>query len=337
MKLNSDALFAHLEQNLLRAYLVSGDEPLLSGEAADAIRARARTMGVAEREVHFLERGSNWDDVRASAGNMSLFGARRLVEIRLPSGKPGIDGSAALVAMLEIDDPDTVFLILTPRLDRDAQNAPWVKAVEARGAWLQIWPIDADRIVVWLRTRSRRLNLDITSEGLDLLAERTEGNLLAAHQELEKLRLIAQGGRITADTILMTVADSARFDVFKLGEVVLAGETERALRMLAGLRAEGVEPTLALWALSKAVRDLWSAARGPGDSRPRAWPRQAAALEKGVRRASRLSFPALTIRAGRADRMIKGRLLGDAWDEMALLASDICARPAMRAPQTVLK
>jgi DNA polymerase-3 subunit delta len=337
LKLTPDALSTHLEQQLLRVYLISGDEPLLTGEAADAIRAGARAKGFTERDVHFLERGSDWDDVRASAGNMSLFGSRRLVEIRMPSGKPGVAGGAALVAMLESDDPDTVFLILTPRLDRDAQSSNWVKAVEARGGWVQVWPIDAERIVTWLRARARRSGLDVTSEGIEILAERTEGNLLAAHQELEKLRLIGQDGQITAETILASVADSARFDVFQLGESVLAGDTERALRMLAGLHAEGVEATLVLWALTKAVRDLWGAVTAPPGSRPRAWGRQAVALEKGTRRASRLPFSTLAIRAGRADRMIKGRLPGDAWDEMALLAADICGTPALRPPRSVLK
>src|SRR5580692_7366510 len=191
VKLNPDSLATHLEQHLLPVYLVSGDEPLLTGEAADAIRARARAIGFTEREAHFLERGSDWDDVRASAGNMSLFGSRRVVEIRLPSGKPGVSGNKALVALLEHEDRDTVFLILTPRLDRDAQSADWVKAVEAHGAWVQVWPIDIDRLVGWLRGRSRRLKLDATDEALELLAERTEGNLLAAHQELEKLTLLA--------------------------------------------------------------------------------------------------------------------------------------------------
>lgn len=337
MKLTTDALSGHLEQQLLRAYLISGDEPLLAGEAADAVRAAARAKGFQERDVHFMERGSDWDDVRASSSNMSLFGSRRLVEIRMPTGKPGVAGGAALVSMLEIEDHDTVYLILTPRLDRDVQSAAWVKAVDAKGAFVQVWPIDSERMTNWLRGRARRLGLDVAAEGIEVLAERTEGNLLAAHQELEKLKLVAQPGQITADTILASVGDSARFDVFQLGESVLAGDTERALRMLGGLRAEGVEATLVLWALTKAMRDLWGAVSAAPGARPKAWGRQALALEKGARRASRLPYSTLAIRAGRADRMIKGRLLGDAWDEMALLAADICGHPALRAPRSVLK
>ncbi len=335
MKLTPDAISTHVD--LLRVYLISGDEPLLTGEAADAVRARARAQGFTERDVHFLEKAADWDDVRASAGNMSLFGSRRVLEVRMPTGKPGTAGSAALISLLEMNDPDTIFLILTPRLDRDAQGASWVKAVETHGAWVQVWPVDADRLVTWLRGRARRLGLDVTAEGLELLAERTEGNLLAAHQELEKLRLIAPGDQVTADAILESVADSARFDVFQLGESVLAGDTERSLRMLAGLRAEGVEAVLVLWALTRAVRDLWACATAPPGSRPKAWGRQAAALEKGARRAARLPFAALASRAGRADRMVKGRLSGDAWDEMALLAAEICGRSPLRSPLSVLK
>ena len=251
MKLTSDSLATHLGERLLPVYLVSGDEPLLAAEAADAVRARARGAGFTEREVHFIERAADWDEVRASAANLSLFGARRVVEIRLASGRPGTAGNAALIALLEAPDPDTLFLILTPRLDRDAQGADWVRAVEAHGAWVQIWPVDSHRLAAWLRGRCRRLNLDASDEALELLAARTEGNLLAAHQELTKLALLAPAGRVTPDAVLAAVADSARFDVFGLGEAVLAGETARALRVLAGLRAEGTEPTLALWALSR--------------------------------------------------------------------------------------
>jgi DNA polymerase-3 subunit delta len=339
LKLTPDSLTSHLEQQLLPAYLVSGDEPLLTGEAADAIRARARATGFTEREVHFLERGSDWDDVRASASNMSLFGSRRLLELRLPTGRPGVAGNNALLALLERSDPDTLILILAPRLDRDAQGAQWFRALESRGGWVAVWPVEADRLVGWLRARCRRLRLEITDEALTLLAERIEGNLLAAHQELEKLRLLAPAGAITADDVLASVADSARFDVFRLSEAVLDGEADRALRVLAGLRSEGTEQTLVLWALTKALRDLWGAAASPpGAGRSRGgWQRQSAALDKAVRRAPRLSFRALTLRAARADRMIKGRLQGNAWDEMALLAADICGRPAVPAPRSMLK
>jgi DNA polymerase III subunit delta len=330
VKITPDTLAQHLAGQLLPAYLVSGDEPLLSGEAADEIRARARAAGFTEREVHFIERAGDWDDVRASGANLSLFGARRVVEIRMHSGKPGVAGGAALVALLKAKDPDTLYLILAPRLDRDAQGAEWVRTVDAVGAWVQVWPVEAQRLVAWLKVRCRKLALEADADALELLAARTEGNLLAAHQELTKLTLLAEGKRITAEAVLASVADSARYDVFQLGESVLAGATARALRMLAGLKAEGTEPTLVLWALAKSLRDLSNLASGAG-GRPQPWqrPGAAAALAHAQRRAPRLAVRDLARRASRADRMIKGRLPGDAWDELALLAGDLCAQPAM--------
>jgi DNA polymerase III subunit delta len=336
LKLTSDSLATHLAQRLLPAYLISGDEPLLSGEAADAVRARARAAGFTEREVHFIERNTAWDEVRASTSNLSLFGARRLVEIRLASAKPGAAGNNALVALAEARDPDLLLLVLAPRLDREAQGADWVRAIDARGGWLSVWPVDPGRLTDWLRERCRKLGLEASEEALELLAARTEGNLLAAHQELSKLVWLAPGASITADTVLASVADSARFDVFQLGEAVLAGETARALRMLAGLRAEGTEATLALWAITRALRDVWAA--HTGGTAPPAWQRRSAALAKALRRAPRLSFAALAQRAARADRMIKGKESGDAWDEMALLIAQLCGQPlkARDAPSMAL-
>jgi DNA polymerase-3 subunit delta len=330
LKLTSDSLAAHLAQRLLPAYLISGDEPLLSGEAADAVRAGARAAGFSEREVHFIERASDWDEVRASAGNLSLFGSRRVIEIRLGTARPGAAGNAALVALLEARDPDLLLLVMAPRLDREAQSADWVRSIETRGAWLAVWPVEANRLVDWLRGRSRRLGLEASEDALEMLAARTEGNLLAAHQELSKLLWLADGSRITADTVLASVADSARFDVFQLGEAVLAGETARALRMLAGLRTEGTEPTLALWAVTRALRDVWTA--HAAGAAPPAWQRRSAALAKALGRAPQLSFTSLARRAAGADRMIKGKLSGDAWDEMALLIAEMCGQPLQRRP-----
>jgi DNA polymerase-3 subunit delta len=245
--------------------------------------------------------------------------------------------SAAIVALLEAKDADRLLLISAPKLDRDAQGSEWVRAIEANGALVQVWPVDTSRLVGWLRTRAKRLRLNVDDDALEMIAERTEGNLLAADQELQKLRMIVRGDRVSLEEVLGSVADSARFDVFQLGECALAGDTSRALRMIEGLRAEGVEPTLVLWSLSKSVRDLWGAVHSPSGGRAPAWRRQTAALEQGQRRASKLHFGRLTARAARADRMIKGRESGSAWDEMALLAMDICARPIMALPRSVVK
>ncbi|HET7757796.1 MAG TPA: DNA polymerase III subunit delta, partial [Steroidobacteraceae bacterium] len=257
MKLTSDSLAAQLRDRLLPVYLISGDEPLLTGEAADAVRERARAAGFSEREVYFPERAPDWQELRGAARALSLFGSRRLLEIRLSSPRPGPAGNAALLSLLEAPGPDTLFLVLSPRLDRDAQGAEWVRAAEQRGAWVPVWPVDPARLVAWLRARARRLGIEAGDAALELLAERTEGNLLAAHQELGKLALLAGAAPVTPATVLASVADSARFDVLQLADAALAGEPARALRVLAGLRAEGTEPTLVLWALVRALHDAW--------------------------------------------------------------------------------
>lgn len=334
MKLTTDTLAAHLAQPLRNAYLISGDEPLLVAEAADAVRARARESGCSERETHFIERATDWDAVTSAVSNLSLFSARRIVEIRLASAKIGVAGGAALLKLVQLKDPDYLVLIIAPRLDRDAQNAAWVKAVESAGAWVQIWPVEDQRIVAWLQARCRRLRLQVADEALEVLAERTEGNLLAAHQELEKLRLLFPEAPVSAANVLASVADSARYDVAQLGEAAIAGDTARALHVLAGLRAEGVEPTLVLWAINRAVHDLWYAQAAPGGgAAPRGWQRQSAALAQGLRRVRDISFDRTTLRRERADRMNKGRLEGDAWEEMALLTAEFCTRALLPLPR----
>jgi DNA polymerase-3 subunit delta len=337
VKLTADALAVQLEQKLLPVYLISGDEPLLSGEAADAVRAAARAQGFSEREAHFIERGSNWNEIASSVQNLSLFASRRIIEIRLASAKPGVAGNAALLKLMQSGDADILVLIIAPRLDRDAQSAEWVKSAERLGAWISVWPVPAAELVAWLRTRSRKLGLKTADAGLELLAERTEGNLLAAQQELEKLALAGVGSEVSAEVVLASVADSARFDVSQLGEAALSGDAARALHVLSGLRAEGVEPTLVLWAVNKALRDLWHAEHAGGGAAPRGYQRQAAALAQGLRRARGMAFGRLTLRAERADRMIKGRLRGDAWDEMALLTAEFCTRPLLPLPRNIFK
>jgi len=337
MKLALDNLGAHLKQaaqrgQLAATYLVSGDEDLLVGEACDAIRAAARQAGYSEREVHFPERNADWADIVASAGSMSLFGDRRLIELRF-SGKAGKEGGAALQSLIAREGDDTLLLLITPRLDFAAQSTAWVKAVEAKAAWLPIWEVGPRQLEGWLSQRLRAAGLDPSADAVTLLAARVEGNLLAAQQEIEKLKLLVPAGRLDAAAVLSAVASSARYDVFALSEAVVTGDAARALRVLAGLRGEGTEPTLVLWAITRELRNLWSLKQGDDPSR-RPWPRltsaQLAALERARPRASRLPFARLSSRALRADRMIKGRLAGDPWDELTLLCAEFCGLRPVR-------
>jgi DNA polymerase-3 subunit delta len=309
VRLTLDALAAHLAGQLLPAYLVSGDEPLLTGEALDAIRERARATGATAREVFFIERGNAiWDAVLQAAQSLSLFAERRILEIRMPTGKPGSTGAAALARLLDSAGPDLLVLIATDRLDRESQEAAWVRAVQARGAWLPVWPVERARLPQWLRARLASAGLTADSEALALLAERSEGNLLAAKQEIDKLALLLPPGtRVGVPEIIAGSTDAARFDVFQLGEALRARAAARALRILSSLRAGGTEPTLVLWAV---LRELRSAA-----------PAGARALR-------------LTARAAAVDRLAKGLASGDAWDELAWLALELCgpARLPLLAP-----
>ncbi len=326
LKLSLETLHRHLSGAPVPAYLVSGDEVLLVGEAADAIRAAVKHAGYLEREVFFIERVADWDAVRASTNNLSLFGSRKLIELRLPSGKPGTGGANAIVQLLARAGTDNVFLMLTGKLEREQSGSTWVKAFENTGAWLPVWPIELDRMPQWLNARAASQGLKLDEAAVQFIVERTEGNLLAAQQELEKLKLTVAHGTADLAAVQASIGDSARFDVFQLGEAALAGEVTRALRILAGLRSEGVEPTLALWSLAREVRNTWGTTQSEGLN-ARSWQRQSAALDNAKRRAARLPYARLAARISRADRMIKGQHRnGDPWDEMSLLIVEFAGR-----------
>ncbi|MEZ5459332.1 MAG: DNA polymerase III subunit delta [Steroidobacteraceae bacterium] len=333
MKLGLDSWSSHLRgPELAPAYLVSGDEPLQLGEAVDALRARARELGFTERAVHFVERGFDWDVLRNDASSMSLFGDRRLLEIRMPSGKPGTQGAAALQALLDPPAADVVLLVITDKLDFATQKAQWLRAIEAAGVWLNVPEVAPARLAEWLRGRCRAAGLSSDDDALRLLAERVEGNLLAAHQEIQKLALLHPGARLDVDMIAGGVADSSRFDVYALGDAALVGDTARALHILDVLQGEGVEPTLTLWALTREMRTLW--ALRTGSSLPPRGYTPPALLDRARPRVARLSFARLIARAARTDRMIKGRLHGDPWSEMMLLVAELCGQ-RMPAPAPI--
>lgn len=318
VKLGSDSLAAHLARQLTHAYLVSGDEPLLVGEAADAIRQAARNAGFTDRQVFFGERGFDWSELRGESASLSLFAERRILEVKLPTGKPG-DGAAVLQALVERPAADQLLLVVSSQLDRTAQQSEWVRAFEREGAWVPIWPIDIARLPAWIEARLQRHGLAITRDAAQLLAERVEGNLLAAQQEIDKLALLLEGGAVDVSTLESAVARSARYDVWKLQDAVLRGDSARALRILSGLQDEGEEPTLILWALSSGLRAVWNAAGG----RPAVphWQRPPAGLADANRRIGLPLIAELVDEAATVDRTIKGRASGDPWDALARLVA----------------
>jgi DNA polymerase-3 subunit delta len=321
VKLSGDNLAASLARQLQTIYLVSGDEPLLVNEAADAIRAAARKQGFEERELHVVERGFDWQGLLADSRSLSLFAQRKIIEIRMANAAPGEQGADAIVELAEQASPDTLVLIITGKLDGRTQGSRWVSAVEKRGVLVQVWPIDLPRLPAWIRERLGRHKLQAEPAAAALLAERVEGNLLAAHQEIEKLALLLPPGPISAETVVDAVADSARFDVLQLGEAAMRGQTARALRILEGLRGEAVEPTLVLWAVNK---DLQWIARARslmrrGQSAESAmnalyvWRPRQAAMAQALGRMNRQTLRNLIVDAERVDRTIKGVEKGDAW------------------------
>ncbi len=258
MRLTADQLPTALTRGLAGTYLVSGDEPLLVTEAADAIRAAAKSAGHVDRLVFHVDRSFSWDDFRAETQSLSLFSDRRVLELRMPGGKPEKGG--ALLAELAVRPPaDTVLLVVTEKLDKKAGDAAWVQAIAQHGAWVTVRSVATDALPEWLSARAKRAGFELAPAAAQLIAGRVEGNLLAAKQELENLKLLAAGGRISAELVLGSVADSARYDIAQLAEAASAGDAARALHILDGLRSEGFEPTLVLWALVRAVRGLWQA------------------------------------------------------------------------------
>ncbi|HZF26160.1 MAG TPA: DNA polymerase III subunit delta [Steroidobacteraceae bacterium] len=323
MKLNADSLPGHLTRDLKSAYLISGDEPLLAAEATDAIRHRARESGYTERQVFFVERGFDWNALRNESQSLSLFAERRVIDVRMPGGKPG-DGAELLQSLVENPAPDQLLLVSCGRLERQTLQSGWVKAFEQQGAWIQIWPIDLARLPDWIAARMRARGLVAEPGAAELLAERAEGNLLAAQQEIDKLALLVKPGAVDAAALSQVVADSARFDAFQLGDAALRGDARRALRVLDGLRGEGVEPTLVLWVLSRELRALWQHLSQERSGRsPPAWQRPNPALLAAAQRARNLNISELVSLAVRADRTIKGRQMGDPWDALAMLVAQL--------------
>jgi DNA polymerase-3 subunit delta len=318
LRISADQLSASLARALAPVYLVSGNEPLLVAEAADAVRAAARAAGYAERTVFFIDRSFAWDELRHASRSLSLFAERRLFELRMPSAKP--DKGAQLLAELAAEPPpDVVCLVVTGKLDKKAGDAAWVRAIEKRGVWIPVWPVEAAALPGWLRARAKQMQLDMEPDAAQLIALRVEGNLLAAKQELEKLCLLANGAPISSDLVLQSVGDSARYDVFQLAQAAAAGDAARALRVLVGLRSEGVEPTLILWALVRELRGLWQAQerdRLRSTVRGSGWNLAAAPSPRALTRLKGLPLAQLLVEAGRTDRIIKGLAQGDAWSAL---------------------
>jgi DNA polymerase-3 subunit delta len=329
-------LEARLAQGLAPLYLIHGDEPLVALESGDAIRAAARRQGIEERETIVVEPHFRWDGFLAANASLGLFSNRRLVDLRIPSGKPGIEGAKALEAYAANPNPDNVTLITLPRIDRQGQSSAWFTALAARAIVVAVQPLEREALPRWIAARLARQKQKASPETLAFLADLCEGNLLAARQEIEKLALLLPEGTLNHEAVEAAVADVARYDVFAASEAWLGGDAERAVRVLGVVRAEGEGPQLAVWSLGEDLHAIAAIQSMVREGTPlasalrnvRVWGKRQQAMEKAVRRVRGDDLVRFLVALSRIDAMSKGMASGDAWDEITALALAIAGRPA---------
>jgi DNA polymerase-3 subunit delta len=332
MQLRLEALDGHLAKNLAQLYVIASDEHLLALEAADRIRKAARAQGYTERDVLSVERTFKWGELLAANQALSLFGDKKLIELRIPTGKPGKDGSAALQAYAKDLSPDNLTLITLPKLDWQTAKASWVTALQQAAVYIDIPNIERAQLPAWIGNRLAAQGQSAERQSLDFIADRVEGNLLAAHQEIQKLGLLHEPGKLTFEQVHDAVLNVARYDVFKLSEAMLTGDTARLVRMLEGLKGEGEALPLVLWAVAEEIRTLLKLKSGMSQGRPlnallkeyRIWGPRERMMEPALRRVSLATLEAALQEAAQVDRMVKGlrakKFAGDAWDAMLQLA-----------------
>ena len=342
MRIKPEGLSNDLSRGLKPCYLISGDEALLSGEAADLIRLEARNQGFEERQIFHADR-VNWDDFLSGAQALSLFADKRLVELRIPNSKPGAEGSRALVQFVGSIPEDMLLLVITGKLDRNQQKSKWVRTLENSGGHIQVWPVDQKYMPDWLAQRLRAKGIQAEREAVNILAERVAGNLLAAQQEVEKLALLTSG-HLDAKTMADMVVGSARYDVFNLADHCLAGNAREAITNLQGLREEGTEATLVLWALTKEVRQLVQIkdACANGQSLTAAirsagvWQKRQPLFHGAARRTDLEQVAELLKLCKLCDRAIKSNFHGAPWLKMKSLVMGLSGRPAVPVSLEIL-
>lgn len=335
MRLRFGQLSEQSARSLSPVYLVCGDEPYQLGEAVRLVREQARRAGFDEREVLDQDGNFDWGQLAASAASMSLFSARKLIELRVSSVKLGKDGGSAVRAYCERPCPDNMLLIVAPALERREMEAQWVSAVDRVGAVVQVWPLKERELIAWLGERLRAAGLEPGTGVAELLAERVEGNQLAAAQEIEKLVLLREAGPLVLDDLLGNLADNARFDLFALTDAALTGERARTQRILSVLRGEGTAETLVLWVLARELRMLAEAAdamarrspTGPVYSAHKVSRTRQDLVERALRRLPLARLRMLLHRCARIDRAIKGLTPGDPWQGLAAVADTLAGGP----------
>ena len=332
MRLKPEQLSQHLQQGLKPLYIVSGDEPLLEMELCDEIRKAAKAAGFDEREVYHAEGNFDWGQVSEAANAMSLFSSRKVIEIRINNGKPGDSGSKALQALMEQPNPDNIFIITLPRLDKPAQNSKWFKSLDKIGAVIAYWPIERNQLPGWLAARMRRYKMQADRDALALLADRTDGNLLAAAQEIEKLSTLGLT-QIDVSHIENSVGDASRYDIFALSEAALNGDAKRSLHVLDVLQAEGMHALTPLGIMASDIRQLLSymllvKAGTPDDKAFQQlkifWPKKQSQFKSAARRLNVNQVQQSLSLCNQIDFACKGLLQSDPWLLFSQLISQLC-------------
>jgi len=340
MKLYPDKLDAHLKSKLASVYFLFGDEPLQIMEAGDKLRVCAREHGFEERTVIQPVDDSDWSTFREAADSLSLFSERRIIELRLPTGKPGRVGGEVLKQYCSSPPDDVLLLISSGKLDRSGTNTAWFKAIDKAGVTMAMYQLPVTKLGGWLKKRLAAKGLQAEDDVLALIVERVEGNMLAAKQEVERLALLYPEGRLTHENVMDAVADSARYSIGDLSMAALDGQSRRALRILAGLRDEAVAEVLILWTLSSEVRAGARAAeaheKGVGlDSALKSagvWQSRAVPLKNAISRHDASSWLSMLSACSTIDRQIKGQAPGSVWDAFESLVVQLANRgePLMR-------
>lgn len=324
MRLKPEQIAAALQKDLAPVYFISGDEPLQLGEVADAVRAAARKAGYDSREVLVADSGFSWNELTESAGSLSIFADKKIIDLRLPSGTPGTDGAKALIAYCQRIPEDTLLLITAAKLAGSSLKTQWFQALDKAGCVIQVWPLEGQDLIRWLQQRMQRRGLQAETEGIKILASRIEGNLLAAAQEIEKLYVLYGAGQLSNQQIFDVVADSSRFDVFKLMDSVLAARVNRILRILSGLQAEGIPAPVVLWALTREARVLIKIKQALAQGQNRAqvfknnqiWDKRQQLVSDALNRLADSDLNGILTLSAKADRQIKGQQQGDPWETL---------------------
>lgn len=327
MRLAQAQLETHLKQGLQPLYVLVGDEPLAQRECLDAIRAAARTQGFDERNSLTVERNFNWQQIQSFGQSISLFSSRRLLEINIPSGKPGVEGSKALQALAAKALPDTTVVIILPTLERDAKNSTWFAALDTQSQTITLNEIDAANLPKWIANRLAQQGQQTSVQTLEFLAHQVEGNLLAANQEVQKLGLLYPQGELSDATVREAVLNVSRYDAFQLGEAVLAGDAERTVRILQGLQDEGENAVAVMnplmWVLRPLVRIKQAEMRGENltsaMTNARIYGDKQALVKRALARLSLRQLEATLQKLADIDKTAKGVMLGDAWLEISRL------------------